>query len=62
MKWLMRHPVAAVVDLKPIDLQISFIVFNPRINTDSEIVSFSNEHTYIQCSTNSFHEHFKSQQ
>lgn len=36
MKWLMRHPVAAVVDLKPIDLQISFIVFNPRINTDLE--------------------------
>ena len=40
MKWLMRHPVAAVVDLKPIDLQISFIVLNPRINTDSEIVSY----------------------
>ena len=35
MKWPMRHPFAAVVDLKPIDLQISLIVFNPRIIKDS---------------------------
>ena len=32
---ILHRNVAAVVDHKPIDLQISCIGFNPRINTDS---------------------------